>query len=290
MHNWDKDFSTAEMRRHDPFKDMVMVDGLIVPKSVLPPEIQKLLEGLLYASSSTPIVTEAEIAPIRNLRVDSFDIPKDLMHDLAVCKLVTWGDLLGLTERKMIDKSEGFLAMALLPIGLLGLFIIVIYTPSLTHMPFLCLIAPGLGFGPLMVIGTQIALTGHSTPVAWVASLIPFFLVDNLLLLNQFPDIKADKSVGRKHILIVLGPEQSSIVYILFLAATYITIIAGVLFKCFPPLALLGLATVLIAVPTALGVRRHSTDIPHLVPYLIMNVIINLTTPALLAIGLLFGM
>ncbi|HEX2999615.1 MAG TPA: prenyltransferase, partial [Armatimonadota bacterium] len=67
--------------------------------------------------------------------------------------------------------------MALLPIGLLGLLLIVVYTPQLTHRPALCLIAPGLGFGPLMVVGTQIALTGHATPLGWVASLVPFFLV-----------------------------------------------------------------------------------------------------------------
>ena len=48
----------------------------------------------------------------------------------------------------------------LLPLGVLGLFTIVAYTDWLTKNPFLCLIAPGLGFGPLMVMGTDFVLSG----------------------------------------------------------------------------------------------------------------------------------
>ena len=78
--------------------------------------------------------------------------------------------------------------LLLLPLGLFGLLIIVAYTPWMARNPFLCLIAPGLGFGPLMVMGTHFALTGEYPWTAFVASLVPFFLVNDLLLLNQFPD------------------------------------------------------------------------------------------------------
>ncbi len=43
----------------------------------------------------------------------------------------------------------------ILPIGLLGFVIIVTYTQWLNRMPLLCLIAPGLGFGLLMFVGSQ---------------------------------------------------------------------------------------------------------------------------------------
>ncbi len=208
--------------------------------------------------------------------------------EMAWVALVTGGTALGITAA----IGAFFLrlhSLALLPIGVVGLIIIIAYTPRLTRQPALCLVAPGLGFGPLMVVGTQVALTGHATPLAWVASLIPFFLVNNLLLLNQFPDIEADRSVGRKHVLVVLGPRRCSIIYVLFLAAAYLTILAGVLWTYLPRPALLGLATLLIAIPTARGVLRHHSDIPRLVPYLGMNVLINLATPVLLALGLLLG-
>ncbi|HEX2999616.1 MAG TPA: prenyltransferase [Armatimonadota bacterium] len=147
----------------------------------------------------------------------------------------------------------------------------------------------GLGFGPLMVVGTQIALTGHATPLGWVASLVPFFLVNNLLLLNQFPDAEADSSVGRKHVLVLLGPQRCSIIYLIFLAAAYLSILVGVLLRYLPPLALIGLGTIPIAIATVRGVLRYRLDIPRLTPYLGMNVVINLASPVLLAVGLTLG-
>ncbi|MFN2112815.1 MAG: prenyltransferase, partial [Anaerolineales bacterium] len=69
---------------------------------------------------------------------------------------------------------------AILPLGLLGLLIIYFYTTWITRFPLLCLIAPGLGFGTLMVMGTDFALTGSYSWTSFAASLIPFFLVSNL--------------------------------------------------------------------------------------------------------------
>jgi 1,4-dihydroxy-2-naphthoate octaprenyltransferase len=42
--------------------------------------------------------------------------------------------------------------LQLLPLGVFGILVIVAYTPWFTYRPFLCLISPGLGFGPLMVL------------------------------------------------------------------------------------------------------------------------------------------
>jgi 1,4-dihydroxy-2-naphthoate polyprenyltransferase len=178
---------------------------------------------------------------------------------------------------------------ALLPLGILGLFVIAAYTPWFTHQPLVCLIAPGLGFGPLMVMGTHFALTGHYSWTAFIASLVPFFLVSNLLLLNQFPDVEADRSVGRRHYPIVIGRRRSSLIYGLFLLLTYAAILFGVHEMYFPKASLLGLATLLVAVPLSIGAFRHAEDIKRLIPYMGLNVAVNLVTPLLVAIGLFVG-
>jgi 1,4-dihydroxy-2-naphthoate octaprenyltransferase len=177
----------------------------------------------------------------------------------------------------------------LLPLGILGLLVIVAYTPWLACRPVLCLIAPGLGFGTLMVLGTNYALTGVYSWTAFVASLVPFFLVNNLLLLNQFPDVEADRSVGRRHFPIVAGRRASSLIYGAFLLLTYASIIAGVLLKLLPTLSLIGLATLLLAVPAFIGAYRHAEDLPGLAPAMGLNVLINVLTPLLVAIGLYAG-
>jgi len=179
--------------------------------------------------------------------------------------------------------------LALLPLGAAGLILIFGYTTWFTRKPFLCLIAPGLGFGPFMVMGTHFVLTGAYTWTAFVASLVPFFLVSNLLLLNQFPDVAADRSIGRKHFPITIGRKNSSYVYGLFLLLTYLTLGGGVFFNWLPAKALIGMVTAAVAVPASIGAYRYHADMEKLLPYMGMNVVINILTPILMAAGLLIA-
>ncbi|MBU1660904.1 MAG: prenyltransferase [Chloroflexi bacterium] len=178
---------------------------------------------------------------------------------------------------------------ALLPLGLLGLITIFAYTKWIARFPVLCLIAPGLGFGTFMVMGTHFALTGEYSWVAFVASLVPFFLVSNLLLLNQFPDVEADQSVGRKHFPITLGKQQSGRIYLAFLLMTYLSICLGVALKYLPLASLIGLLTLVLAVPISIGVLQHAKNIEKLIPSMGLNVVVNILTPVLVAIGLFIG-
>jgi 1,4-dihydroxy-2-naphthoate octaprenyltransferase len=177
----------------------------------------------------------------------------------------------------------------LLPLGIIGIIDIVVYTRWLTRSPLICLIAPGLGFGPLMVMGTDFVLSGSYSWTAFIASLVPFFLVSDLLLLNQFPDVEADKGVGRNHLPIVIGRKASVKVYALFLAGAYMSIILGWLTRILPPESLVSLVTIALSVNIVRGISRYADDIPALIPYMGRNVILTILTPVLLAIGLFIG-
>ena len=179
--------------------------------------------------------------------------------------------------------------VSLLPLGLFGLLIVFTYSIWATRNPFLCLIAPGLGFGPLMVMGTDFVLTGGYSWTAFFSSLIPFFLVSDLLLLNQFPDIDADRSVGRRNFPVLVGTKVSATIYAGFLLMTYLSVAAGVFFEYLPGISLIGIATLVIAMPTCVGVFRNAGDIEKLLPYMGLNVVITLTTPVLVSISLLIG-
>ncbi len=177
----------------------------------------------------------------------------------------------------------------ILAIGAIGLFTIVVYTPWLNKIPLLCLIAPGLGFGTLMVNGTYFALTGSFSWTALLVSFIPFFLVSNLLLLNQFPDVEADQTVGRKHLPIQVGRKASAVVFAAFTAATYVTMILGPMTRLAPSWTLLGLASLVFALPAVMGALKNSDDLGKLGPSMAQNVLLNLITPVLVGIGLLIG-
>jgi 1,4-dihydroxy-2-naphthoate octaprenyltransferase len=121
---------------------------------------------------------------------------------------------------------------AMLPLGVGGLLLVLSYSPWLNRSAFMCLIAPGLGFGPVMVLGTELALSGQISRAGVWASLLPFYLVNNLLLLNQFPDLQADRQAGRRHFPIRHGLAVSSRVYLGFVLAAMLVIGCGVLAIC----------------------------------------------------------
>jgi 1,4-dihydroxy-2-naphthoate octaprenyltransferase len=140
-----------------------------------------------------------------------------------------------------------------------------------------------------MVLSVHFALTGTFTWQALIASFVPFFLVSNLLLLNQFPDVEADRSVGRKHFPILVGRTVSGYIYIAFLIAAYLVVILGVIFGFLPRFSLLALLTLVISVQIIRSVLANSENVPSLIPAMGQNVIVNLLTPVLLAIGLIIG-
>jgi 1,4-dihydroxy-2-naphthoate octaprenyltransferase len=177
----------------------------------------------------------------------------------------------------------------LLPIGVLGLILLFTYTIWWAYHPVLCLMAPGLGFGILMVMGTHFALTGAYSWSSFIASLVPTFLVSNLLLLNQFPDVEADRSIGRKHFPIVVGRKASSELYGALLLMAYLSVIIGVLLRLLPTFSLISFLTAILAWRAYQGVNKNAENIPALIPSMGMNVIINLSMPVLLAFGLFIG-
>lgn len=177
--------------------------------------------------------------------------------------------------------------LSLLPLGIAGVLIVILYTPWLARNSLACLIAPGLGFGTLMVVGTHFALTGEYSRTALAASFVPFFLVSNLLLLNQFPDVEADRSVGRKNYPVELGRKKSSVIYGVFTLGAFVAIVVSVMLGYLPRASLIGLAALAIAVPAVRGAWRFADDVKGLAPAMGLNVVLNIVTPVLVAVGLL---
>jgi len=176
----------------------------------------------------------------------------------------------------------------LIPVGMVGLLLVVSYTPYITRSPYLCLIAPGLAMGPLTLMGTGFVLSGAFSMQVFIASLVPFFLINNLLLLNQFPDIEADRKVGRCHLPIMLGKRRSGMIFIVNLVLAYSCLVFGVIGGYLPTGVLLGLLTVIIAIPMVFGILKNQQDLDRLKPYMHLNVLVNLLTPVLMFVGLLW--
>jgi len=174
----------------------------------------------------------------------------------------------------------------ILLVGVPGILLIVLYTQYITRSPLLCLLAPGLGFGPCMVLGTYFVLQGFYDITSVAVSLIPFFFVSNLLLLNQFPDIEADRAVGRRHLLTLIDLKGNTYIYSALNFGAFLVLVVSVYLKLLPLLTLVAFISLPLAINTIIGVSKNCEDIPSLLPYLGKNVLLILSTLFLVAIGL----
>lgn len=171
---------------------------------------------------------------------------------------------------------------ALFPLGVLGVLLIVVYTNWVNKKPLLCLLAPGLAFGPLMMFGTEWVLSQTLSLTGVALAFIPFFMVNNLLLVNQIPDISADKTIGRVTFPIQFGVSASLKVYLLF------TLLAG---ACLLTLALLMSNTiVLVTLPfwslsiVSWVILKRQPEKAIAIPAMALNVAATLLTPLTLAL------
>jgi 1,4-dihydroxy-2-naphthoate octaprenyltransferase len=174
----------------------------------------------------------------------------------------------------------------IVPLGLLGLLLILTYTTWITRLPALTLVNTGTGFGLLMVTGTYYVLARTFSWTALFAALPPFFLGNNLQLLNQFPDVEVDRAAGRRNLPILLGRRAGSILFGLNALLTYTSLLAGVWLGHLPPPALLGLLALPVGVAAVRGVYLYADNLPKLVPFMGLNVLLNIVTPLLMAVGL----
>jgi 1,4-dihydroxy-2-naphthoate octaprenyltransferase len=172
----------------------------------------------------------------------------------------------------------------LLPPIILGGLVAYFYTSHLTRWPIGEFWA-GLCMGTLPVLGTYFIQTGSYSLEALAASLPPGFLTTNLLLLNEFPDAEPDRKGGRRHLVITLGTRKASRLYAALTVMTYLCIVAGVVTKLMPAVALIALATVAFAATAVSKAFKYRDNIQQFIPALRANVITVLGTDALLALA-----
>ncbi|MEH6556621.1 MAG: prenyltransferase [Oceanicoccus sp.] len=177
--------------------------------------------------------------------------------------------------------------LAIFPIGIVGILLIVSYTRWINRNPYLCLVAPGLGFGLLMVLGTERVLTGSFSSQGLLAATVPFFLVNNLLLLNQYPDIDADKTVGRNHLPIAFGVNVGNWVYLWFAIIAMMVILVASVLDYFPLLSLISLMAIVPVLFVFSGMVKLGKNIGSEPQYLAVNVAVTIFTPVILGISFL---
>jgi 1,4-dihydroxy-2-naphthoate octaprenyltransferase len=175
----------------------------------------------------------------------------------------------------------------LLPLLLVAGLCVLIYTTVFLKMKWPEWWA-GLGLGTLPILGAFFVQAGNYTIPAIVAAIPSGILVHNLLLLNEFPDIEADKTAKRQTSPIVMGGPKAAIFYSALTILVYVWVVGGVLFKMMPLTSLIALLTLPFAVKAIRG-SMHYQDMSKLVPAMANNVLVVLVTQLLLGIGFILA-
>lgn len=177
----------------------------------------------------------------------------------------------------------------LLPLLIVAALCLVLYTPVILKTPWPEW-SPGLGLGILPLLGFYFIQTGRYDWMVLVASIPSGILVHNLLLLNEFPDVEADRKGGRKTTPVAFGLEASArffktatiAVYVWIVGCVLLTLVTGTVIM--PVYSLLALLTLPLAVKAIRGSKAYN-DRNRLVPALGSNVAFILITQVLLGAG-----
>ena len=143
----------------------------------------------------------------------------------------------------------------------------------------------GVCLGTFVVLGTYYAQAGTLTSeVIWL-SVPPGILTALLLLLNEFPDVEADRRGGRRHLVIVLGYRGAALLYTAALVVNYFILLWGALRGPFPTATLITLLTLPLAFRAVRRAFRFDGNVEALVPAMGANVGVVLGANLLLAVA-----
>ncbi|GAA3909695.1 prenyltransferase [Litoribacillus peritrichatus] len=137
----------------------------------------------------------------------------------------------------------------LLPAGVLGLWLVVNYSDKVNQHPWLCVVAPGLGIGGLALLGGVYILSGGISVQALLVSLMFGVLINNVLLLNQYPDVEADRTVNRNHLWIAYGYDFSLAVFRVQLLGVFALLAIAVMTGWLPSLSAVTFAVLFFVFP-----------------------------------------
>ena len=144
--------------------------------------------------------------------------------------------------------------------------------------------------GSMIVIGAYFIQSGQITIESILAGIVVGVLSSLVLFITSFPDHDADKSQGRKTLVIVVGKEKAAKLFWIFPLVSYFIIIIGVSANLFPILSLITFLSMPLMIKSGLGLRKNFDSIENLVPFMSSTLMFSRITGALFVVSILIGL
>jgi 1,4-dihydroxy-2-naphthoate octaprenyltransferase len=144
--------------------------------------------------------------------------------------------------------------------------------------------------GTMIVLGTFFVQASQIIIEPILGGVVLGVLSSMVLFVNSFPDFDADKTNGRKTLVIMLGKKRAANALWVFPAVAYGVIISGVIWQALPVLSLITLVTIPLLIKSGRGLRQNFDNIEKLVPVMGQCVSYSRITGVLLVLSFLFSM
>jgi 1,4-dihydroxy-2-naphthoate polyprenyltransferase len=139
--------------------------------------------------------------------------------------------------------------------------------------------------GAMIVLGSLYVQNAVLEPAAIYGGAIVGILSATVLFINSFPDYEADKSKGRRTLVIILGRKTASTIFPMFMIAAYALIAGGIFFGLTTVYSLISFVSMPFAIKSALLLRKDPQGIDNIVPAMASTVTYSRITGFLLALG-----
>ncbi len=143
--------------------------------------------------------------------------------------------------------------------------------------------------GTMIVLGTYFIQSNQLTLESILGGIVVGVLSSLVLFIASFPDHDADKSKGRKTLVIVVGKQKATKIFWIFPAISYIAIIIGVISGLFPSFSLITFLSIPLMIKGGIGLKRNFDSIDALIPSMSSTLMFSRVTGALFVLSFLIG-
>jgi 1,4-dihydroxy-2-naphthoate octaprenyltransferase len=143
--------------------------------------------------------------------------------------------------------------------------------------------------GTMIVLGAFFIQSGHITVDAVLAGIVVGVLSSLVLFIASFPDYDADKSKGRKTLVIAAGKKNAAIIFWIFPIVSLSTIISGVLLGIFSIPSLITLIPIPLIIKAGIGLKKNYDDPGSLISSMSETLMFSRISGSLFVAGILIG-
>jgi 1,4-dihydroxy-2-naphthoate octaprenyltransferase len=168
-----------------------------------------------------------------------------------------------------------------------GVLISILYTAPPVKLAYRGLgeIAVGVGFGPVIVLGSYYVQSQELHLSALLASIPIGILIALILYINEIPDAPYDLAAGKRTLATRLSREGVINLYKVLLTTSYLFIVIPIILGLAPPTAALPLVTIPMAVKAVRLVRENYGNPYMMIPAMGANIKLATWTGLLHAVG-----